>query len=105
VFGGVRNAAGWALGFLSHLICDVGGVVPWFAPFVRYQFPPATGFLTALWAGLTQPSMILELALVVWAILALRPRFHRLADEGQSELTELATQGHDRPFHHNGVST
>lgn len=26
---GRHNAASWALGYLSHLVCDIGGVVPW----------------------------------------------------------------------------
>lgn len=74
-FFGRQNAIGWALGYLSHLICDMGGVVPWFAPFVHYEFPPAMDFITTLWTGLTKPTLIVEFGLAIWAILALKPKF------------------------------
>lgn len=71
---GKRNAASWALGYVSHLICDLGSVVPWFYPFAVYEFPPAEDFATTLWMGLAQPRIILEILLSVWAFLALRRR-------------------------------
>ena len=67
-----QSAASWALGYLSHLICDISGVVPWLAPFVTYQFPPAEDFLTTLWAAFTRPLLIVEVLLSIWAVLATR---------------------------------
>ena len=72
VLFGKHHALGWGLGYLSHLVCDVSGVVPWFAPFVTYEFPPSEDFLTTLWAALTRPLLILEVLLSAWALLALR---------------------------------
>jgi hypothetical protein len=72
---GKRNAIGWIVGYISHLVCDSGGVVPWFAPLVQYEFPPAMDFITTLWTGLTKPTLILEFGIAIWAILALKPRF------------------------------
>lgn len=71
---GKRNAASWALGYLSHLICDMGSVVPWLYPLVSYEFPPAEDFVTTLWMGIAQPRIILEILLSVWALFALRHR-------------------------------
>ena len=74
---GRRNAASWGLGYLSHLICDIGGIVPWLYPLVSYDFPPAEGFQTTLWMSLTRPGILLELALVIWAYFALRPQLRK----------------------------
>ncbi len=71
-FFGTHNASSWILGYLSHLICDMGGVVPLLAPFVTYQFPPAEDFLTTLWAALSRPLIIAELLLSFWAVIAVR---------------------------------
>ncbi len=78
---GRLNAASWALGYLSHLVCDIGGVVPWLAPFVAYEFPPAMDFMTTLWTGLTKPLLLVEIALCVWAI-----NVHK------SEISQIATR-------------
>jgi hypothetical protein len=72
VLFGRQSAASWALGYLSHLICDMAGVVPWLAPFVTYQFPPAEDFLYTLWTALTRPLIIVEMLLSIWAVLAMR---------------------------------
>lgn len=72
---GKRKGMSWALGYLSHLVCDIGGVVPWLYPFVAYEYPPAQSFWTNLWTGLTQPRMLLEIALIIWAGFALRPQW------------------------------
>lgn len=74
LFFGKVNAASWALGYISHLICDIGGVVPWFAPVVQYEFPPAMDFMTTLWTGLTNPLLFLEFGLTIWAVVALKPQ-------------------------------
>lgn len=73
VIFGRRCAASWCLGYLSHLVCDVGAVVPWLYPFVTYEFPPAYGFKTTFWMGLTNsPRILIEVALSLWAIWVLR---------------------------------
>ncbi len=69
---GKHNASSWILGYLSHLICDMGGVVPLLAPFVTYQFPPAEDFLTTLWAALSRPLIIAEILLSFWAVWSMR---------------------------------
>jgi hypothetical protein len=70
---GRRDAVSWGLGYVSHLVCDVGGVVPWLYPLVSYSFPPAETFEATLWMGLTRPRILLELALLLWAYIALKP--------------------------------
>ncbi|MGC9348076.1 MAG: metal-dependent hydrolase [Anaerolineae bacterium] len=70
---GKRWAASWALGYLSHLVCDIGGVVPLLHPFVAYEFPPSYDFRTTLGMGLSNyPRLALETALSTWAFAALR---------------------------------
>lgn len=77
---GRRSALSWCVGYVSHLICDVGAVVPWFYPLVTYEFPPSYDFATTFWMGLTHgPRILLELALSVWAFLALRPRIAKVS--------------------------
>jgi hypothetical protein len=78
---GRQNAASWALGYLSHLVCDIGSVVPWLYPFMSYDFPVSEGFVTTLWDSLAHvPRMILEVALTGWALAALWPRAAQLRD-------------------------
>lgn len=98
---GRRSALSWAVGYLSHLVCDIGGVVPWLHPFVTYQFPPAYGFETTLGIALTNyPRMALETALLIWAFVALRPRltsaWHNLVARYQAH----REQTHLRPSSH-----
>ncbi len=76
---GRHNAASWALGYLSHLVCDIGGVVPWLAPFVTYEFPPAMDFMTTLWVGLTKPLLLAETTLCVWAIIVHKSEISQVA--------------------------
>ncbi|MCJ7549766.1 MAG: metal-dependent hydrolase [Anaerolineae bacterium] len=69
ILWGRRAAASWALGYLSHLVCDVNNVVPWLYPLVTYEFPVSEGFWATLWASLTDtPRMLLETGLAVWAL-------------------------------------
>ncbi|MBN1246816.1 MAG: metal-dependent hydrolase [Anaerolineae bacterium] len=80
---GQQNARSWALGYLSHLLCDIGGVVPWLYPLAAYEFPVSEGFAMTLWQSLTNiPKMILELALSIWALVGLWPRVVDLKDRG-----------------------
>jgi hypothetical protein len=90
---GKRSATCWALGYVSHLVCDIGGVVPWLYPLVSYEFPPAETFEATLWMGLTRPRMLLELALLVWAYLSLKPQ---LRDAAKRLRDQLLTKWHDR---------
>lgn len=72
---GRQSAASWALGYLSHLVCDVGSVVPWLYPLVTYEFPVSEGFVLTLWESLTRfPRLLLEIALSGWALIALWPQ-------------------------------
>ena len=69
---GKRPAASWALGYVSHLICDIGGVVPLLHPFMKYEFPPSYDFVTTLEMGLgNYQRLAMEIALSIWAFFAL----------------------------------
>ena len=73
ILWGKRAAASWALGYLSHLVCDVNNVVPWLYPLVTYEFPVSEGLWATLRASLTDtPRMLLEAGLSVWALVAQR---------------------------------
>jgi hypothetical protein len=75
LFWGKRSALSWMLGYLSHLVCDIGGVVPLLHPFMKYEFSPAYDFKTTLGMGLSNyPRLVLELALSIWVFAALRHR-------------------------------
>lgn len=66
---GRQTATSWALGYLSHLLCDINNVVPWLYPLISYDFPVSEGFEATLWASLTDiPRMGLETALSIWAL-------------------------------------
>ncbi len=94
---GRHNAASWALGYLSHLVCDIGGVVPWLAPFVTYEFPPAMDFMTTLWTGLTKPLLLVEIALCAWAVIALKPRIPQVVKLRLRGSTKPIPQQNTRP--------
>ena len=79
---GKFSAESWVLGYLSHLICDMGHVVPWLYPFVTYEFPESEEFLSNLWYSLTNaPQMALEITLTIWAVIALWPAIMRLKSQ------------------------
>lgn len=79
---GRRSATSWALAYLSHLICDMGSVVPWLYPWVTYTFPESEGLALTLWAGISNlPRMALELGLSVWAFVALREQIGELTQQ------------------------
>ena len=67
--GGKASAISWAVGYLGHLIGDVSGLVPWFYPFVAYEFrrPRPRPFLEKVKRAITYASP-LEWALLVWAL-------------------------------------
>jgi hypothetical protein len=69
---GKKTAWSWGLGYLLHVLCEFGGVVPWLFPFMAYEFPPDHGFGETLSLSLTNlPRMALEVALVIWAAVAM----------------------------------
>ena len=73
VIWGREAALGWSVGYLAHLVADVGGDVPWLLPFVRYDLSPSAGLWEILLKKLNDPaSMALEVALTIWAVAALR---------------------------------
>ncbi len=59
---GRHNAASRALGYLSHLVCDIGGVVPWPAP-CHMSFRRRWTLHDRPWTGLTKPLLLVEIAL------------------------------------------
>lgn len=68
-----RTAWSWALGYLSHLLGDMGWFIPWLYPFVDYDFPGSSASLAAIVRqALQNRTMVgLELGLWAWAIWAL----------------------------------
>ncbi|HQE93179.1 MAG TPA: metal-dependent hydrolase [Anaerolineae bacterium] len=72
---GRQSAWSWAVGYLGHLVADLGGQVPWLYPFVQYDFELSPGLWEILWRKLQNPVEIgLELVLLGWAALAVRGR-------------------------------
>ncbi len=70
---GRQTAWSWAVGYLGHLVADIGGQVPWLYPFVQYEFDPSPGLWEMLLRRLQNPAGIgLELAVLGWAALAVR---------------------------------
>jgi hypothetical protein len=67
---GRRTAWSWALGYLGHLLGDVGRSVPWLYPFVQYDFSQNSPDLLEIlrWALADPAQMGLELALSAWAV-------------------------------------
>lgn len=71
VIRGRRTAWSWAAGYLGHLLCDTGNLVPWLYPIVVYDFSRSSfSLLRILRRMVTRPNP-LELMLSVWAIYAL----------------------------------
>ncbi len=68
---GPNLAWGWGVGYLSHLLCDIGGFVPWFYPFMPYDFKPNQSNLSDLFIRIFNATRPLELLLIVAAILSL----------------------------------
>jgi hypothetical protein len=70
LLGGRRAARSWALGYLGHLLGDMGGFMPWLYPLVRYDFSRGSPrLLDILHRAIENPARIgLELALSVWAV-------------------------------------
>jgi hypothetical protein len=70
---GRQTARSWALGYLGHLVADVGGQIPWMYPFVDYDFPGGEpGLREILRGALEDPVEVgIESALILWAFCAL----------------------------------
>ncbi|NBD35898.1 MAG: hypothetical protein GVY30_07850 [Chloroflexi bacterium] len=68
---GKRAARSWALGYLGHLLGDLNGLLPWFYPFVSYDFKPSPSIWRVLRDFLRNPVRLSgEIALTIWAIVA-----------------------------------
>lgn len=66
------TARSWALGYLGHLLADSGGGLPWWYPFQSYTFEPSPHIDEILKRFLNdRTELALELALLVWAVIAL----------------------------------
>jgi hypothetical protein len=71
---GWRAAWSWALGYMSHLVGDLGGLVPWLYPLVSYDFSPHSPQMWQIVCrALSNPMRIgVELGLAFWAACVLR---------------------------------
>ena len=71
VVWGRRAARGWFVGYLAHLLADTGGDVPWLYPWTRYNLEPSPGLEDILKDKVSNSAeMGLEIALVLWAVVA-----------------------------------
>lgn len=69
LLGGRGRARAWSLGYLGHLLCDMGGHVPWLSPFKTYAFVSRR---ESLWRKLARAFLqvgLLEAGLIFWAAL------------------------------------
>jgi hypothetical protein len=70
--GGRKTARSWALGYAGHLLADSAGRLPWWYPFQSYVFEPSPQIDEILKRFLeNRGELLLEMALVVWAVIAL----------------------------------
>ncbi|OQY46747.1 MAG: hypothetical protein B6242_06945 [Anaerolineaceae bacterium 4572_78] len=75
----------WGLGYFAHLVCDMGGTVPWLWPFVSYTFSPdmLPNIFGKIWLALVNPKLI-EVVISIWAITGLTPfifRSHKMKEQ------------------------
>lgn len=64
---GKAAARAWFTGYLGHLLCDMGGFVPWFYPFRTYRFERSG---RSFWQKVTRWSeqvQLAEIGLLIWA--------------------------------------
>lgn len=52
-----RFYLGFILGWQMHILLDVGGFIPWFYPFIQYDFQPR---IQTFWEMLSQPSVYIN---------------------------------------------
>ena len=73
---GARVARAWVVGYLGHLVADMGGFVPWLYPFRSYNFEGGDiGLFSIVRRVVRSPlRVIAESALVVWAACVLASR-------------------------------
>ena len=69
---GRRAARAWALGYVGHLLGDLGGPIPWLYPFVSYDFSRLSPSLQEIVRqALERPrEMTLEGTLFLWSVCA-----------------------------------
>jgi hypothetical protein len=67
---GARAARAWAVGYLGHLIADMGGFIPWLYPFRKYEFKGREpGLFDIVLRAMRNPLRVtVESALLVWAV-------------------------------------
>jgi membrane-bound metal-dependent hydrolase YbcI (DUF457 family) len=65
-------ALSWLTGYGLHLICDAGNFMPWFFPWVTYDWPRHTGFKWQYFPITTTAEILLSITAAVWLILAWR---------------------------------
>ena len=68
VFSQRKTARSWALGYFLHLVCDMGGVVPWFYPIAHYDYPYSPYTYPQKVVHLFTRPKLAETALLLWAI-------------------------------------
>lgn len=64
VIFGRKNAQAYAVGYFGHLLCDLGGFLPWFYPFKRYHFYNSLSLRQKLQDGELWPPAPVEWALL-----------------------------------------
>ncbi len=52
-----RVYLGFILGWQMHILLDVGGFIPWFYPFIQYEFQPR---ILSFWEMLSQPTVYIN---------------------------------------------
>lgn len=72
LIAGKRVARAWILGYLGHLLADIGGFLPLLYPFRSYTFTPSPGFKEIFESYFeNQGEVVFEMILLLWALLAL----------------------------------
>ncbi|MBU0514446.1 MAG: metal-dependent hydrolase [Proteobacteria bacterium] len=62
----------WLAGYGVHLILDAGNFMPWFFPWVSYEWPKYTGFRWQYFPITSTAEIILSIIAAVWLIISWR---------------------------------
>jgi hypothetical protein len=64
---GKRAGWSWAIGYLGHLLGDIGHTIPWFYPFMQYEFNSSPSLWETILRKLHSPlELSFELFLCIW---------------------------------------
>jgi hypothetical protein len=67
LIGGRSTALSWGVGYLGHLVADSAGFIPWFYPFVRYNFYGSKRGMTEAFRRALLKKNWLEWGVLLWA--------------------------------------